>query len=113
MTLNLTPKPDLRVKKHRSDHEIDRPPSRKPVRFELIHATARSISIIGSFNGWRHDATPMSRVGADRWFQVLLLPPGTYEYQFLVDGKWMPDPQARKTTPNQFGEVNSILKVTG
>ncbi len=85
--------------------------SAKSVRIEFIHATATEISIIGTFNGWRHDATPMTRVGDGRWFEELLLPPGLYEYQFVVDGKWVPDPQAPKSAPNPFGEVNSILKV--
>jgi hypothetical protein len=87
-------------------------PVAKSVRIEFIHATATEISIIGTFNGWRHDATPMTRVGGDRWIEELLLPPGVYEYQLVVDGKWMSDPQAPKSAPNPFGEVNSILRVT-
>jgi 1,4-alpha-glucan branching enzyme len=92
----------------------NKPASRQtsqPVHIEFDQATARSISIIGTFNDWRHKAAPMTRSGGDRWFKELVLPPGVYEYQFLVDGKWMPDPQAAKTAPNPFGEVKSILKV--
>lgn len=54
----------------------------------------------------------MTCIGGGRWFKELRLPPGVYEYQFLVDGRWMPDPQARKTAPNPFGEVNSLLEIT-
>jgi hypothetical protein len=39
------------------------------------------------------------------------LAPGTYEYCFIVDGQWMPDPMARETVPNPFGGRNSVLKV--
>jgi 1,4-alpha-glucan branching enzyme len=91
-------------------HTVTRPAT-KAVRFEFIHATATKISITGTFNGCRGDATPMTRVGGRRWIEVLLLSPGIYEYQFVVDGVWMPDPQAPKSAPNPFGEVNSILKV--
>jgi 1,4-alpha-glucan branching enzyme len=101
------------MKKHRPNGNASGKRLQKPVHMELIHATARSISIIGTFNGWRHEATPMTRVGEGRWFQELLLPPGVYEYQFLIDGKWLPDPQGPKTTPNPFGEVNSVLEVSG
>ena len=86
--------------------------SARLIRIEFIHATAVKISIIGTFNGWRLDATPMTRVSNGRWCEELLLPPGVYEYQLVVDGKWMPDPQAPKSAPNPFGEVNSILRVT-
>ena len=37
----------------------------------------------------------------------------TYEYCLVVDGRWMPDPQARETVPNPFGGRNSVLKVAG
>ena len=37
--------------------------------------------------------------------------PGTYEYCFVVDGQWMPDPLARESVPNPFGGRNSILQV--
>ena len=86
-------------------------PSAKAVCIEFIHATATKINIIGTFNGWRNDVTPMTHVGESRWIEVLLLSPGVYEYQFVVDGKWMPDPQAPKSVPNLFGEANSILTV--
>ena len=39
------------------------------------------------------------------------LPPGNYEYCFVVDGEWIPDPLARESVPNPFGGRNSILNV--
>jgi 1,4-alpha-glucan branching enzyme len=86
-------------------------PRAKAVRIEFMHAAANKISVIGTFNGWHPNATPMTRAGEGRWIEVLMLPPGTYEYQFFVDGKSMTDPQAPQTAPNLSGEVNSILTV--
>ena len=99
------------MKKNKPNKKTTGQPSAKSVQIEFIHANATTISIIGTFNGWRHEATPMTRVGESRWFKELLLPPGVYEYQFLIDGRWLPDPQASKTAPNPFGEVNSVLQV--
>ncbi len=83
------------------------------VRLEFIHPTAKTVSIAGTFNDWRPRATEMVPVGDGRWLKELVLPSGVYEYRLVVDGQWMPDPQAAESTPNPFGELNSILKVTG
>jgi hypothetical protein len=40
-----------------------------------------------------------------------MLPLGTHEYCFVVDGAFRPDPRAAETVPNPFGGRNSILKV--
>jgi len=79
--------------------------------FECIHPTAATVSVAGSFNDWRPGATPMISLGAGRWIKALTLPPGTYEYRLVVDGQWMPDPQAEETTPSPFGGLNSVLRV--
>jgi 1,4-alpha-glucan branching enzyme len=101
----------MKKNKPNNPRQHDGQPSWKSVRIEFIHAKATTISIIGTFNRWQIGAAPMTRVGEDRWFTELVLPPGVYEYQFLVDGQWMPDPRTDKTPPNPFGEVNSVLKV--
>ena len=81
------------------------------IRIEFNDAIAATVAIAGTFNEWRPDVTPMLRVGPDRWVKDLALPPGNYEYRLVVDGMWMPDPSARETVPNQFGEQNSVLNV--
>jgi 5'-AMP-activated protein kinase regulatory beta subunit len=53
----------------------------------------------------------MIPVGCGRWFKTLVLPPGTYEYLFVADGKWLRDPSAKGAVPNPFGGVNSVLTV--
>lgn len=55
----------------------------------------------------------MVSLGGGRWVKDLVLPPGVYEYRLVVDGEWMPDPQARDSKPNPFGGANSILNVNG
>jgi 1,4-alpha-glucan branching enzyme len=81
------------------------------VRIEFTHPAAETVSVAASFNDWRPEATPMIRVGNGHWAKEFALPPGTYEYCLVVDGAYLPDPQARETVPNPFGGVNSVLRV--
>ena len=54
----------------------------------------------------------MIAVGGGRWVKDLALPPGTYEYLLVIDGRWLADPLAKKTVPNPFGGVNSVVEVS-
>jgi hypothetical protein len=42
----------------------------------------------------------------------LMLPPGEYQYKFLVDEKWRSDSLNPDFVPNEFGSLNSVLLVT-
>ena len=37
---------------------------------------------------------------------------GRYEYLFVVDGQWLPDPNARESVQNPYGGTNSVLTVS-
>ncbi|HEY5913802.1 MAG TPA: glycogen-binding domain-containing protein [Verrucomicrobiae bacterium] len=84
---------------------------RHPVRVEFSHPTATAVAIAGTFNDWRPEATPMVAMGEGRWLKELVLPPGRYEYLFVVDGRWLADPLAQATITNPFGGVNSVVNV--
>lgn len=81
------------------------------VHFEISEPSARKICIAGSFNDWNPQAIEMIPLGGGKWTKDLTLRPGTYEYRLVVDGKWIPDPNASQTVPNPFGEPNSLLNV--
>ena len=89
---------------------VERPPE-KPVEFTLKKPQAKSVMLAGTFNGWDPKRTPM-RNRANGWCATLWLPPGRYEYRFVVDGEWMSDPHERDSAPNEFGGTNSVLVVT-
>jgi 1,4-alpha-glucan branching enzyme len=99
--------------KHSKHHDNARGtgPQLAPVRFEFTHPTASTVCVAGTFNDWEPEAKPMHRLGHGRWLKETVLPPGTYEYCLVVDGQWMPDPQAPETVPNPFGGRNSLLRV--
>jgi 1,4-alpha-glucan branching enzyme len=96
---------------HNHDNKPNGGPELVPVRFEFTHPTARTVCIAGTFNQWHPAAKPMHSVGNGHWLKESALAPGAYEYCLVVDGQWMPDPQAGETVPNPFGGRNSILKV--
>ena len=83
----------------------------KPVRFELSDTPAQEVLIAGSFNNWQPHATPMIAQGNGRWVKDLTLTAGQYEYLFVVDGQWQPDPRATESTPNPYGGRNSVVTV--
>jgi 1,4-alpha-glucan branching enzyme len=81
------------------------------VTFVLPKADAKRVSLSGDFNGWSPDATPMSRDSSGHWEMTVDLAPGRYQYKFIVDGEWIPDPLAREKVWNQHGTLNSAIEV--
>lgn len=88
-------------------------PDSQSVRFLYVAPAARSVTLVGSFNGWNPEAMPLRRT--DRtgvWMLDVSLPPGRHEYGFLVDGhEWRPDPAAPRGGANEYGAPNSVLLV--
>ena len=89
-----------------------RKPKTKTVTIELEHPGADSVAIVGSFNGWRPQPMDSAGVEQGRWATELSLPPGRYEYLLVVDGRWLPDPNAEEGVPNPYGGSNSVLHVS-
>jgi 1,4-alpha-glucan branching enzyme len=52
---------------------------------------AQKVEVAGSFNNWQYAEIFMERTKTG-WQKAYHLAPGYYEYKFIVDGKWMPDP---------------------
>jgi 1,4-alpha-glucan branching enzyme len=88
-------------------------PVPQKIRIEFHAEHAQQVRLAGTFNDWRPDATPMLALGDGRWGKELMLPPGRYEYLFLVDGEWESDPTAPEQVPNPYGTHNSVLDVPG
>ena len=89
----------------------------KPARpahvcLELVQPQAKAVYVAGSFNQWKPDQTPLIPKGNGRWVGDLAVPPGKHEYLFVVDGQWLPDPNARESVQNPFGGQNSVLTVS-
>jgi beta-lactamase regulating signal transducer with metallopeptidase domain len=72
------------------------------------HADARIVAVAGSFNNWNQSQFLFSRVNGE-WICKVNLPPGKYEYKFIVDGNWLVDPRNPQTTYDDRGNENSVL----
>ena len=79
--------------------------------FVLRAEGAHNVRLAGDFNGWNPDRTPMRMVRKSTYQVQLPLPPGCYQYRYVIDGRWEKDPANQKVAPNPFGEVNSVVEV--
>jgi 1,4-alpha-glucan branching enzyme len=96
---------------HNRENAPNPGPQLVPVRFEFIDPKAATVCVAGTFNQWKPEAKTLHPAGGGRWTKETALAPGTYEYCFVVDGQWIPDPLASETVANPFGGRNSVLKV--
>jgi hypothetical protein len=77
--------------------------------FRFKAGSANEVCLAGDFNRWKVCDARLSRVGEDVWSVSLELPPGRYEYMFVVDGRWVTDPHAMGYNDDGFGNQNAIL----
>ena len=68
---------------------------------------AKSVAVVGDFNGWT--PTPLSDPNHDGiWTARIPLPPGRYEYAFIVDGHWWGQDPLADGYVHSFGSYNSV-----
>ena len=80
------------------------------VLFLMPAPGAQSVTVVGNFNGW--EATPLSDEDGDGiWTASISLPPGRYEYAFVVDGRWWGQDPLADEYVSSFGDYNSVRYV--
>jgi hypothetical protein len=86
-----------------------------PVTFVLHTAEAARVNLVGDFNSWDANATPLVHDGSrDLWVVELEVPRGMHNYAFVVDGReWQADPSAPLAAAASFGGPTSVLVVEG
>jgi 1,4-alpha-glucan branching enzyme len=72
---------------------------------------ANTVCIAGDFNDWNPGKTPMKKSFDGSWQASVRLAKGIYKYLFVVDGNWQQDPHNNQTEPNEYGGLNSVLRV--
>lgn len=95
------------MSKRKSEQKI----SRRRVTFSYEAVGAGEAILMGDFNDWNSAVHPMKNDGTGVWKRTILLPPGRYEYKFLIDGKWRMDPGNAQVCANQFGTKNNVLDI--
>lgn len=87
------------------------------VRFVFMDSHARTIAVVGDFNGWDKHSTELTRtLNGKAWVASVSLAPGRHEYAFVVRDEagehWVADPAAA-TLHDDFGTVSSVVQVGG
>lgn len=79
------------------------------IRFTLKPGSnVQKVEVAGDFNEW----VPMQMKKQKGEFALILnVPPGTYEYKFIIDGDWQVDPDHSAWALNPFGTLNSVIQV--
>lgn len=83
-----------------------------PVNFEYNSSgkKVKSVQLTGQINDWNPAATPLTFDGSV-FKATMMLNPGKYHYQVVVDGKWILDPANPVKEDNNMGGFNSVLVV--
>ena len=85
---------------------------RQKISFSFESSDAKKVILMGDFNNWNPKKHPMKKDDNGKWTKAVILPPGQYEYKFLVDGKWKEDPQNDRICPNNLGTYNNVFNLT-
>ena len=84
---------------------------RRGVTFSFESSDAKEVILMGDFNNWNAKKHPMKSDENGMWNKSVVIPPGRYEYKFLVDRQWKEDPQNPQKERNSFGDINSLVEV--
>jgi 1,4-alpha-glucan branching enzyme len=84
---------------------------RRRVVIKLEAPRAEDVFLLGDFNDWKSGNRPMKKDKEGHWQRILMIPPGRYEYKFLVDGGWRNDPRNRDFCQNCFGTTNNVMTI--
>jgi DNA-directed RNA polymerase subunit RPC12/RpoP len=81
------------------------------VEFAINAPNALAVSLTGAFNNWSATAAPMHKRPNGKWAITLQLPAGRYQYKFIVDGMWVPDPENPNQVDNYSGGKDSVVVI--
>ena len=83
------------------------------VQFVLDAKRANSVAVVGDFNGWDGNATPLERDSTTGvWSALVDVRPGRHLYAFLVDGRTLTlDPNAPRAKDSDYGTEQSVVIV--
>ena len=86
---------------------------RKRVTFSITTNPNCKIFVAGDFNNWDATDKPLkAKTAKGRVYSTtIMLPVGTYEYKFVIDGIWSADPECSEWAKNEMGTLNSVIKV--
>ncbi len=81
------------------------------VTFRLRAKNGQSVYLTGEFNNWDPYMTPMQEESPGIYSVELQVSPGTYAYNYVVNGETIPDPWNYQQHLISTGELVSLLQV--
>ncbi|NUM37055.1 MAG: hypothetical protein HUU50_21140 [Candidatus Brocadiae bacterium] len=83
--------------------------------FSYVNPDATTVYLAGEMNNWSSQDTPMQKGQDGSWSVALKLAPGQWVYKFVVDGKYIADPdmQSLSSSDGQGGKHSSRLVSDG
>lgn len=72
---------------------------------------ANKVILSGSFNDWNEEDLQLTKTQTGYWEYRLPLPAGKHHYKFIVDGKWILDPENSVKEYDGKGNINSVYMV--
>lgn len=84
----------------------------KPVVFSFKAPQAQRVTIMGDFNNWNPEHTPMIRQIDGGWRTEVPLSHGHHRYVFVVDSELTLDPRSNGITRNDANERVCLCAVS-
>ena len=84
---------------------------RKITSFRFTAPKAHQVQLVGDFTGWEKHPVDLVKTDSGEWATVLLLKPGRYSYDFIVDGTRRAKLPAGKRRSRTVGPRGSTIKV--
>lgn len=79
--------------------------------FSFRSPGASNVQLVGDFTQWQERPIRLQKDTEGNWKATVILPPGTHQYRFVVDGQWCDDPACEQRAPNPFGGENMMRRV--
>jgi hypothetical protein len=87
-----------------------------PVAKQFVFSSrkARSVAVVGDFNGWNASQAKMNRASdGELWSVTIPITPGRHMYGFMIDDSlFMLDPRAPKARDTDLGAMASVTIVS-
>lgn len=80
-------------------------------QFLVVAPNARSIRLEGDFNDWDGAKTELTRSSDGVWSASVLLRPGQYQYQFVIDDTLRVADEKAPRVPDGLGGENSVVTI--
>lgn len=83
------------------------------VTFTVPAEEAKNVAVVGSFNEWNVEATPLKKLKNGSFKGTVDLETGSsYEFRYLIDGQYTNEVEADSLAWNDYaGAENSVLSI--